>query len=208
MFMHTNVCTVWESNPRPLRYRRVFGPLRQSVVNDWNHLFLKFFDQIVQVLEKCQVNSTRNQRACMRNLMTVEEAKGVCEDRSKWKEVFSAYPKGKRTWYNVCMWIKITLISSSWSSSAHYSPLLDKGHSNFSPSRSIFGYSCPAQIVTPPGLRASYTTFTETRSPLQNSFTPAVVGSTADIASPLPLQHANTVCYVGGFSFLSDCLWY
>jgi hypothetical protein len=33
-------------------------------------------------------------------------------------------------------------------------------------------------------LRASYTTFTETRSPLQNSFTPAVVGSTADMASP------------------------
>jgi hypothetical protein len=40
-------------------------------------------------------------------------------------------------------------------------------------------------------------TFTETLSPLQNSFTPAVVGSTADMASPLPLWHANTVCYVG-----------
>jgi hypothetical protein len=37
--------------------------------------------------------------------------------------------------------------------------------------------SRPAQIVTPPGLRASYTTFTETRSPLQKSFTPAVIGS-------------------------------
>jgi hypothetical protein len=35
------------------------------------------------------------------------------------------------------------------------------------------------------------------QSPLQNSFTPTVVGSTADIASPLPLQRANTVCYVG-----------
>jgi hypothetical protein len=32
----------------------------------------------------------------MRNLMTVEEAKGVYKDRSKWKEVISAYPKGKR----------------------------------------------------------------------------------------------------------------
>jgi hypothetical protein len=44
-------------------------------------------------------------------------------------------------------------------SSAHYSPLLDIGLSNFSPSRSIFGYSHlaparrPAQIVTPPSLR-------------------------------------------------------
>jgi hypothetical protein len=29
------------------------------------------------------------------NLMTVEEVKGVCKVRSKWKEVISAYPKGK-----------------------------------------------------------------------------------------------------------------
>jgi hypothetical protein len=29
----------------------------------------------------------------MKNLMTVEEAKGVCKDRRKWKEVISAYPK-------------------------------------------------------------------------------------------------------------------
>jgi hypothetical protein len=28
MFMHTNVCTVRESNPRPVRSRRVFPPLR------------------------------------------------------------------------------------------------------------------------------------------------------------------------------------
>jgi hypothetical protein len=28
---------------------------------------------------------------------------------------------------------------------------------------------------------------------------PTVVGSTADMASPLPLQYANTVCYVGDF---------
>jgi hypothetical protein len=54
-----------------------------------------FLDQIGEVLEKGQVKSTRN-RACIWNLMTVEEAKGVCKDRSKWKEVTSAYPKGKR----------------------------------------------------------------------------------------------------------------
>jgi hypothetical protein len=40
------------------------------------------------------------------------------------------------------------------------------------------------------------------RSLLQNSFTPAVIGSTSDMASPLPLQHANMVCYFGDFSSL------
>jgi hypothetical protein len=50
-----------------------------------------FLDQIEEVLEK-----GLNRRACMRNLMTAEEATGVCKDRSKWKEVISAYPKGKR----------------------------------------------------------------------------------------------------------------
>jgi hypothetical protein len=54
-----------------------------------------FLDQNGEVLEKGQV-STRNRRACMRNLMKVQEAKGVCKDRSKWKEVISAYPNGKR----------------------------------------------------------------------------------------------------------------
>jgi hypothetical protein len=55
-----------------------------------------FLDQIREVLEKGQVRSTRNRRACMRNLMTVEEAKGVFKDRSKWKEVISTCPEGKR----------------------------------------------------------------------------------------------------------------
>jgi hypothetical protein len=55
-----------------------------------------FLDQIGEVLEKGQVTSTRNQRTCLRNLMKVQEAKGVCKDRSKWKEVISVYPKGKR----------------------------------------------------------------------------------------------------------------
>jgi hypothetical protein len=100
------------------------------------------------------------------------------------------------------------------SSSAHYSSQLNIGLSNFQPICSIFGYSHPAPashpapIVIPPDLRTSYTTFIETRSSLQNSFTPAVVGSTADMASPLPLQHANTVCYVDDFSSLPDsCLF-
>jgi hypothetical protein len=55
-----------------------------------------FLDQIREVLEKGQVKSTGNQRTCMSNFMKVEEAKGVCKDRSKWKEVISAYPNGER----------------------------------------------------------------------------------------------------------------
>jgi hypothetical protein len=51
-----------------------------------------FLDQIGEVLEKGQVKSIRNRRACMRNLMTVEEVKGMCKDRGKWKEVIFAYP--------------------------------------------------------------------------------------------------------------------
>jgi hypothetical protein len=42
-----------------------------------------FLDQIGEVLEKGQVKSSRNRRACMRNLMKVEEAKSVCKDCSK-----------------------------------------------------------------------------------------------------------------------------
>jgi hypothetical protein len=55
-----------------------------------------FLDQIGEVLEKGQVKSTRNRQACMRNLLTVEEAKYVCKYPSKWKKVISAYPKGKQ----------------------------------------------------------------------------------------------------------------
>jgi hypothetical protein len=29
----------------------------------------------------------------------------VCKDRSKWKELISAYPKGKRAWCYVCMFV-------------------------------------------------------------------------------------------------------
>jgi hypothetical protein len=37
----------------------------------------------------------------VRNLMKVEEAKGVCKDRSKWKEVISTYHMGN--WCEVCI---------------------------------------------------------------------------------------------------------
>jgi hypothetical protein len=57
-----------------------------------------FLAQIKQVLEKGQVKSTRNQRACMRTLIKVDEATGVYQDCSKCKWVIlviSAYPYGK-----------------------------------------------------------------------------------------------------------------
>jgi hypothetical protein len=38
---------------------------------------------IGEVLEKGQLKSIRNWLKCMRNLMKVQEAKGVCKDRSK-----------------------------------------------------------------------------------------------------------------------------
>jgi hypothetical protein len=57
------------------------------------------FDQIEHVLKKGQDKSSRNRRACMRNLMKVEEAKGVCKDRSNWKEVLFVYPNGCIKYY-------------------------------------------------------------------------------------------------------------
>jgi hypothetical protein len=49
-------------------------------------------DHIGSVLEEGQVKSKRNIRACMRNVMRLEEAKEVCLDRKEWKSVLSAYP--------------------------------------------------------------------------------------------------------------------
>jgi hypothetical protein len=64
--------------------------------------------------------------------------------------------------------IFIIIISSLQSTTGHrplqsLAILLEFGYSHPAPA------SRPAQMVTPPGLRASYTTFTETRSPHQNS---------------------------------------
>jgi hypothetical protein len=56
---------------------------------------VKYFLTIGEVLEKAQFKRARNRRACMKHFMTVEEAKGVCKDHGKWKEVISACPKRK-----------------------------------------------------------------------------------------------------------------
>jgi hypothetical protein len=73
------------------------------VLSYWVIFWLNLCGKCGEFLRMSQVKSTRNRRACMRNLMTVEEAKGVCKDRSKWKEGISAYPKGKRAWCILCM---------------------------------------------------------------------------------------------------------
>lgn len=42
--------------------------------------------------------------------------------------------------------------------------------------------------MAPPSSRASHATLTNSQSPLENSFTPAVIGSSSDIVGPLPLH--------------------
>jgi hypothetical protein len=70
------------------------------------------------------------------------------------------------------------------------------------PSRSIFGYSHPAPVIRSVAnphstwSKGVLLTFIETWSLLQNSFTPMVVGSAADMTSPLLLQRVNTVYHV------------
>ena len=49
-------------------------------------------DLIGEVLQKDRVCSTRNRRACMTRCINVDEAKGVCKDRSRCRSVVSAYP--------------------------------------------------------------------------------------------------------------------
>jgi hypothetical protein len=43
-------------------------------------MMMMYLDQIEQVLEKGQVKSTENRRACMKNLMKLGEAKDICKD--------------------------------------------------------------------------------------------------------------------------------
>ena len=53
-------------------------------------------DLIGEVLQKGRLCSTRNRRAYMTRCMNVDEAKGVCKDRSGWRSVFSTYPHGEK----------------------------------------------------------------------------------------------------------------
>ena len=44
-----------------------------------------YIDIIGKVLQKGQVRSTRNRRACRILCMNLDEAKAVCKDRSRWR---------------------------------------------------------------------------------------------------------------------------
>ena len=52
------------------------------------------FENIVsKILEEGHVKSVRIPRkACVKRLMTVDEAKEVCRDRSVWRSVLADYP--------------------------------------------------------------------------------------------------------------------
>ena len=54
-----------------------------------------FIDLIGQVLQKGQVSSTRNRRGYMNKCINVDEGRGICKGRSRWRSVVSAYPYGK-----------------------------------------------------------------------------------------------------------------
>ncbi|RVE43386.1 hypothetical protein evm_011971 [Chilo suppressalis] len=64
--------------------------------------------------------------------------------------------------------------------------------------------SQPTNVIIRSYLRASHTTFTESRSPLKNFIAPSAVSSAANVTSRLPLQFANSVGYVGDSGSLSD----
>ena len=44
------------------------------------------------------LHSTHSRRACMTTRMNVDEARGVCNNRSRWRYVGSAYPYGRKAW--------------------------------------------------------------------------------------------------------------
>ena len=51
-----------------------------------------YFDQIGEILKKGHVKSSYNRRECMTRCMDVDEAREVCQDRSVWRSIVSAYP--------------------------------------------------------------------------------------------------------------------
>ena len=80
-------------------------------------------DFIGEVLQKGRVRSTRDRRTCM----NVDEAKGVCKDRSRWRSVLSAYPqreKGISLCMHVCMYYgNISAYWTWWTRLAHFEVL-------------------------------------------------------------------------------------
>ena len=55
---------------------------------------MAFGNTVSKILQEGHVKSMRiHRRTCMKRLMTVDEAKEVCRDRSVWRSVFSDYPR-------------------------------------------------------------------------------------------------------------------
>ena len=54
---------------------------------------MTYENTVSKILEEGHVKSIRTPRkACMKRLMTVDEAKEACTDRSVWRSVLSDYP--------------------------------------------------------------------------------------------------------------------
>ncbi|CAK1581193.1 unnamed protein product [Parnassius mnemosyne] len=62
------------------------------------------------------------------------------------------------------------------------------------------------QVVTPSSGGTPYTSSVGTRPPLQNPFSPSVVGSLSYMADPLPLQLTNLLGYVRYSGYTADIL--
>lgn len=104
----------------------------------------------------------------------------------------------------------LSFYSSLSSSSASRSPLLNMGLSHSAPFSPIFynTHSLCASHFThtyaSSGRGAFHATFADTRSLLQNTITPAVIGSATYLSSPLALQLPSPESYVSYFGSLVD----
>ena len=84
--------------------------------NTWMLLSRKLSkSEILELLINSQIFSkvksvARNRRAFMLWCMNVDEARGACKDRSRWRSSFSAYPRGQKAWVYVCMIKFVTII--------------------------------------------------------------------------------------------------
>jgi hypothetical protein len=98
------------------------------------------------------------------------------------------------------------LCSTSSSSSAHYSSLLTISRHLAQSSATRIQLLPVVLCKSSLHLAWGRPTLRLPRRGLHSRTRLSVVGSTADMTSQLPLQHANTVCFVGDFSSLQDHL--
>ena len=60
---------------------------------NWGRPRLTFKNTVSKILEEGHVkNMWTPRRACMKRLMTVDEAKEICRDRTVWRSILSDYP--------------------------------------------------------------------------------------------------------------------